>query len=190
MLLDQKRTKRIVQVVAILTSVAFAGVIFVVLGLILFGGGGSSPQSDLLDAARERVAAEPRSPDAYSDLASAHAANEQFDEAIAAASMAVDLAPNEFDGVQTLVALQLQQGRAGAAVEVLTAYTRRNPDDADAFLQLAQRAEQAGRTDLARLSYQRFLTLAPDDASAPDVQARLEQLRAAGGGAAPAPNGG
>ena len=36
MLLDQKRTKRTVQVVAVLTSIAFAGVIFVVLGLILF----------------------------------------------------------------------------------------------------------------------------------------------------------
>ncbi len=69
MLLDQKRTKRTVQIVAIVTSLAFAGVIFVVLGLIVFGGG-SSPQGDLLDDAMARVQREPDSAAAYDDLAS------------------------------------------------------------------------------------------------------------------------
>ncbi len=61
MLLDQKRTKRTVQIVAIITSLAFAGVIFVVLGLIVFGGG-SSAQGDLLDDALARVREEPAAP--------------------------------------------------------------------------------------------------------------------------------
>ena len=52
MLLDQKRTRRTVQVVAIITSVAFLGVIFIVLGLIFLGGGGQSAEDQILSDAR------------------------------------------------------------------------------------------------------------------------------------------
>lgn len=177
MLLDQKRTKRTVQIVAIITSLAFAGVIFVVLGLIVFGGG-SSPQGDLLDDARARVQREPNSAEAYDDLASAYAANERLTEAVDAAEKAVELEPASYQRIQTLISIQIRAGQADAAVNTLQDFTRENPQHAEAFLQLGQLAEQTGRTDLAGLAYQRYVTLAPDDPTAEDVRNRLAELQA------------
>lgn len=178
MLLDQKRTKRTVQVVAILTSIAFAGVIFVVLGLILFGGGGSTAADEELADARALVEERPQDADAWERLASAQAAPgvDEVDQAIASAERAVELDPGNFRRLQTLISLQIRQGRTGQAIIALQAFTAQNPQEAEAFLQLGQLAEQAGRTPLARLSYQRFLQLAPQDSTADDVRARLEQL--------------
>ena len=56
----------------------------------------------------------------------------------------------------------------------------RNPKNADAFLQLGQQAQEAGRTQLARLSYEAFLRLAPDDSNAAAVKERLTQLSGTG----------
>jgi len=180
-LLDQKRTRRTVQVVAILTSIAFAGVIFVVLGLVLFGGGGQSPEDQLLSDARARVEAEPNNADAWEQLASAYRAKEQFPEAIDAAEKSLELEPNDFSRVQVLIQLQLDTGNAAGAIAALQRYTAANPQDADAFLQLGQQAEAAGREPLARLAYQAFLRLAPDDPNAAAVRERLQQLQNGGG---------
>jgi len=186
-LLDQKRTRRTVQVVAILTSIAFAGVIFVVLGLILFGGGGESPEDQILADARARVEAEPQNPAAHEQLASAYAAKEEYPQAIDAAERAVALEPDDLSRVQVLVSLQLQSGDAAGAVATLQQYTADNPEDAEAFLQLGQQAEQAGRTPLARLAYQTYLRLDPQSPNADAVRDRLDEL--AGGGAPAAPSG-
>jgi Tfp pilus assembly protein PilF len=175
-LLDQKRTRRTVQVVAILTSLAFGGVIIVVLGLIFFGGGGTSPAEQVLDDAKARVEQQPNNPDAWEELASAYSGNDQPDQAIAAAEKAVALAPRDLRRIQTLVSLQIRGNDQAAAVATLQGFTQRNPKNAEAFLQLGQIAEQAGRTDLARLSYQRFLQLAPDDRLAEEVRTRLGEL--------------
>jgi cytochrome c-type biogenesis protein CcmH/NrfG len=177
MLLDQKRTKRTVQIVAILTSLAFAGVIFVVLGLIVFGGG-SSPQGDLLDDARAQVERNPNSAAAYDDLAAAYAANERLTEAVDAAEKAVELEPASYQRIQTLISIQIRAGQTGSAITTLQDFTRDNSEHAEAFLQLGQLADQSGRTDLAGLAYQRFVTLAPDDPTAEDVRNRLADLRA------------
>ena len=182
MLLDQKRTRRTVQVVAILTSVAFAGVIFVVLGLIFFGGGGQSAEDQILSDARARVEREPRNPEAYEELASAYAAKEEYPQAVEAAQRAVELEPGDFERVQVLVSLQLQAGQGAAVVATLQDYTARNPQDADAFLQLGQQAEQVGRVPLARLAYQTFLRLRPNDPNAQAVRDRLNELEGAGAG--------
>ena len=186
MLLDQKRTKRTVQIVAILTSIAFAGVIFVVLGLILFGGGGESAEDQLLSEAQARVETEPRNPDAWEQLASAYRAKEEYPQAIDAAERALELAPDDFSRVQVLVQLQLDTNNPDGAIDALQDYTARNPEDADAFLQLGQQAETAGREPLARLAYQAFLRIAPDDPNAEAVRERLQELQPGG---APAPSG-
>ncbi|MDX6554268.1 MAG: hypothetical protein QOD86_463 [Miltoncostaeaceae bacterium] len=177
MLLDQKRTKRTVQIVAIMTSLAFAGVIFVVLGLIVFGGG-KSEQSGLIDDAMARVRENP-SASAYEDLASAYAGNNQLPEAVDAAEKAVELQPASYQRIQTLVSLQSRAGQLGAAIITLQAFTRDNPRHAEAFLTLGQVAERAGRADLAGLAYQRFVQLAPNDRTADDVRARLLELQSA-----------
>ena len=108
--------------------------------------------------------------------ASAYSGNEQPTEAIDAAEKAVALAPKQLRRIQTLVSLQVRGGDGAAAVQTLQTFTQNNPQNAEAFLQLGQIAQQAGRTDLARLSYQRFLQLAPDDRLAEDVRAQLREL--------------
>jgi cytochrome c-type biogenesis protein CcmH/NrfG len=185
-LLDQKRTRRTVQVVAILTSVAFGGVIIVVLGLVFFGGGSASPDDQLLSDAKTRVQQEPRNPDAWEQLASAYRAKNELPPAIDAAEKALSFAPNDFSRLQVLISLQLDHGESAAAVDALSAFTVRNPKNADAFLQLGQQAQEAGRTQLARLSYEAFLRLAPDDSNAAAVKQRLSQLAGTGTQTAPA----
>ncbi len=178
MLLDEKRTKRTVQVVAILTSIAFAGVIFVVLGLILFGGGGETVADQELSDAQALVEERPNDPAAWERLAAAQAAPgiDRVDDAIVSAQRAVELDPEDYRLLQTLISLQIRQGRTADAIVALQAFTATSPQNAEAFLQLGQLAEQAGRTPLARLSYQAFLRLAPDDPAAEEVQNRLNGL--------------
>lgn len=168
-----------VQVVAVLTSLAFAGVIFVVLGLIFFGGGGQTLADEQLGTAKDLVEKEPRSADAWEQLASAYAGKEQFDEAITAATRASALDPDDFRRLQTLVSLQVRQRNTNAAIETVQKYTAKHPENAEAFVQLAQLAEDGGKTALARLSYQTFLRLAPDDPNAKAIRARLKELTSA-----------
>lgn len=182
MLLDQKRTRRIVQVVAILTSLAFAGVIFVVIAFVIFGGGGGTQgvNSELIGAAQDRVDAAPNDPDAWGQLAAAYAADQDFVQAIPAAERAVELSGgDDYAPVRTLVSLQIQNNNPDGAIEALAAFTARNPDNADAFLQLGTLADQNARTQLARLSYQRFLVLSPDDTQAPTIRDRIRELESA-----------
>ena len=186
MLLDQKRTRRTVQVVAILTSLAFGGVIIVVLGLIFFGGGGASAEDQLVSDAQSRVEQEPGNPDAWEQLASAYRANDELPQAVAAAEKALSFAPNDFSRVQVLMSLQLDNGDAAGAIGTLSDFTARNPTNADAFLQLGQQAQEAGRTQLARLSYEAFLRLAPDDSNAAAVRQRLSDLSGTGAQTTPA----
>ena len=176
-LLDQKRTRRTVQVVAILTSLAFAGVIFVVLGLIFFGGGGESAEDQILDDAIARVENEPRNPEAYEELASAYAAKEDYPQAIAAAGAPSRSSPTTSGGCRcwSRCSSRRATGRRPRSRRCRT-YTAGNPQDAEAFLQLGQQAEQAGRTQLARLAYQTFLRLEPDDPNAEAVRDRLNEL--------------
>lgn len=165
-----------VQVVAIITSLAFGGVIIVVMGLIFFGGGGTSAADQVLSDAKSRVKEQPNNPDAWEELASAYSGANQQAAALGAAKKAVSLAPRDYRRTQTLVALQVRGGDQAGAVTTLQGFTQRNPRNAEAFLQLGQTAEQAGSTALARLAYQRFLQLQPDDRLAAEVRTRIKQL--------------
>lgn len=184
-----------VQVGAVVTSIAFVGIFPVILFFIVFGGGGSGGgHNDLVGPAEELVAERPQDPEAWEELASAHAAGQNFDEAIEAEQMAVELDPKNFDRVSTLVGFHIQTNNPAAAVEAVQSYTQANPKDADAFLTLGQLAANVGRFPLARLSYQRFLRLSPDSPDAPAVRQAIEQLDSGGGGppaaAEPAPQHG
>lgn len=169
-----------VQIVAVITTIAFIGLVPVIIltsiGIGPFAGDGNSAQADLIAEAQDRVDATPKDPDAWEDLAAAYAADQDFEQAIEAAQMAVDLDKGAWDRVQNLVSIEIAAGQNAEAITALQSYTTRDGANAEAFLQLGQLAEQAGRVDLARLSYQRFLMLEPDDPSAPAVQDRLDQL--------------
>lgn len=175
MLLDEKRTKRVVQVVAILTSIAFVGTIFVVLAIVLFGGG-ASPERDQVNEIRSLVEDAPDNADLWQQLASAHIAAGDQQEAVDAAERAVELQPDSLRNVSTLTLALQQAGDAEGAVDVLQEFTNRNRDNAEAFLQLGQSAQAVGRTAVARLAYQRFLQLEPESARAESVRELLAQL--------------
>jgi tetratricopeptide (TPR) repeat protein len=172
--MDQKRTKRTVQVVAIIAAIGFAGVIFVVLALIIFGGGSGSPADQVVDDAMERVEATPRDAAAWDDLASAYMSAQRSEDAVRAARRAVELAPRNFEYVQTLVTALGDDDEA--IITALQDFTRRNPTNAEAFVGLGLRAQSANRIPLAKLSYQAYLRLQPNGSLAPEVRATLDQL--------------
>lgn len=179
MLLDEKRTKRTVQVVAIFTSIAFVGTIFVVLAIVLFGGG-SSPERDQVNEIRALVDDQPGNADLWQQLASAHIAAGDLPEAVEAAERSVELAPGSFRNVSTLALALQQAGDDEGAVDALQEFTSQNRQNAEAFLQLGQAAQGVGRTAIARLAYQRFLELEPDSARADAVRELLPQLAGQG----------
>lgn len=177
MLLDQKRTKRFVRVGAIIATAGVVAIAGIVIAMAIFGVGGSSSGQQIKDA-RHLVEQQPTSPVAWDRLASAYRADGQTDKAIEAAQKAVSLAPHEFTRTLTLVKLFSDAGRPGQAIDAVQDYTRRNPQDAEGFLQLGYQAENNGRKALALLSYQRFLTLDPQNTSAEAVRKRMKALGA------------
>jgi tetratricopeptide (TPR) repeat protein len=74
-------------------------------------------------------------------------------------------------------AFQRMQSAYGSAVAQYKKVAARTPNDPTAQLQLASTAENAGDTKTAIAAYKRFLKLAPDDPSSPDVKKRIKQLR-------------
>ena len=120
---------------------------------------------------------EPQSADAWEQLASAYAGAQQLDQAVNAQKHAIALDPDSLPRIRSLIALQSQAGETTAAITTLQAYTARHPRSSDAFLDLAQLAEQAKKTALARLSYQAFLRLSPDDPNAAAIKAKIKSLQ-------------
>lgn len=175
MLLDEKRTKRIVRIVAILTSVAFAGVGAIVIALVIFGGTPSASEQLVKDA-RSEVEARPNDAEAWNRLASAYLADGKNPEALEAAEKAVDLAPRDFGNTQVLVSVLDRLGDPDGQITALQDFTKLVPDEPQAFLQLGQLAQQQGRNPLARLSYAAYLNLNPEGATADAVREALDGL--------------
>lgn len=173
-----------VQIVAIVTAIAFVGlfpiVILASLGIGPFQGGAND--TSLVDEAQDAVDANPQDPEAWEQLASAYVGEEDLARAVEAAQKAYQLDPGTYGRVSNLVTLQNEAGQTQQAIVVLRKYTARKDADPEAFLLLAQEAETVGNTNLARLSYLRYLQLEPDSPNKAAVQDRLDQL--AGGGVA------
>jgi cytochrome c-type biogenesis protein CcmH/NrfG len=74
-------------------------------------------------------------------------------------------------------AIQKMQSAYGSAVAQYKKVAARTPHDPSVQLQLASTAENAGDNKTAIAAYKRFLKLAPDDPSAPDVKKRIKALR-------------
>ena len=164
-----------VQIIAVFTSLAFAGVIFVVMGLVFFGGGDQSVAEQQVSDAKALVQESARrTPDAWEQLASAYAGTEDFDQAIAAATKASALDPNSSAACRRWSRCRSARRRPTTRSPWCRSTARRTPKNADALLQLGQLAQTAGRTPLARLSYQTFLRLVPDEPSADAVRDQLK----------------
>jgi Flp pilus assembly protein TadD len=175
-LLDQKRTKRMVKIVSIICAVAFVGVLPVVLGLVVFGGGSSHGNDQLIEEAEARVEAAPTDIQALVDLAAQYRASGRDQDATTTIQRAIAVGPADGEDLQALVSGL--SGNAGQQLQVLETYTKANPNDAEAFFTYGQTAEAAGQLLTARLAYQRAAQKAKAGTTLrSNAQAALERLR-------------
>lgn len=212
------------------------------LGNVFQGSGDSGLPS--ISAAENRIAENPNDAQAYRDLATAHQASGDIDEAIAALENFIRLRPKNVDGLRELAALYLAktseaqqeaslanlrasyivpgayidtifldgqplepdvissavgdrlsqpvnealteaQNASQQAVEMYRRIADAQPRDPNTQLELAQAAQNGGDIATAIAAYERFLRIAPEDPTAPDVRRILRQLRQAQSATAP-----
>ncbi len=165
-----------VVIVSIICAVAFVGVLPVVLGLVVFGGGSASQTEQVLKDAESRVKASPNSIEALVTLAGQYrGAGRQQDEVVTL-QKAIAVGPKDNQELQLLLGGLAQQ--VGQRLQVLQAYTKSHPKDAEAFLTYGQTAETASQTLVARLAYQRALQLAPKGSTfRQNAQTGLDRLK-------------
>lgn len=179
MLLDQKKTKRMVKIVSIICAVGFVGVLPVVLGLVVFGGGPSTAQDAAKQAIKDaeaKVSAAPGDVTALVDLATQYRAANRTQDAAVTLQRAVTAGAKNSAELTTLVtglsdspALQLQ---------VLQTYTKSHPKDGEAFFTYGSTAERAGQILAARLAFQRAVQVAPKgSALAQSAQQALNRVK-------------
>jgi tetratricopeptide (TPR) repeat protein len=204
-------------------------------GNIFQGSGDSGVPS--IESAEKRVSENPRDAQAFRDLATAHQAEGDTDDAIEALQSYVELRPKDVDGLRELAALYLAktseaqqkaneanlraayivpgatiagtiviggkpldpdpisravnerlseavnaalteaQTASSQAVEMYRRIAAVQPRDPNVQLELAQAAQNAGDTATVISAYERFLEIAPDDPTAPDVRRILRQLK-------------
>ena len=167
-----------VVIVSIICAVGFVGVLPIVLGLVVFGGGGTGSQTQqVLKDAENRVKATPDSIDALVALAALYrGANRTQDEAVTL-QKAMGVGAKNNNELQLLLGGLSQL--VGQRLQVLQTYTKSHPKDADAFLTYGQTAETANQTLTARLAYQRALQLAPKGSTlSQNTKIALDRLKA------------
>jgi tetratricopeptide (TPR) repeat protein len=207
------------------------------LGNIVQGGGGSGVPS--VGSAEKRVSENPRDPEAFRDLATAHQAEGNTDDAIEALENLARLRPKDVSALRDLAGLYLAkaaeaneaaqnanfraayivpgatiagltiidgkpldpdpissavngrlsetvnihfqeaQTASASAVDAYRRVTVALPKDANARLDLASAAVDAGDNETAIKAYQAFLRLDPQNPLAPDVKQQLKDLKKA-----------
>jgi len=199
-LLDRKRVKFWQRIIFGLMALLMAG--FGIAGVLgAFpgcGGGGPAPITDRIEQLEAKLQASPGAATTLRSLAEAYqqlgAQQPQGSEAqIAAWQTAADSYQRYIEALgdpaddagttQKLVdtyiilaSLYTQLGDAEALVRVYGQLTDLQPNNAENYLYYGQAAQNAGRTDLAVLSYRKYLELEPDSQFAADVRALLEEL--------------
>jgi predicted Zn-dependent protease len=176
MLLDQRKTRRMAQIVAIIAAVGFVGIIFIVVGVLVFQGD-STPEGDAVKLAMESTRNRPKDPVAWDELANAQANAQNYPEAVKAAQTALNLRPRDANRLGNLVTFMSQANQNPQAFTLLERFTARNPNNAQGFLLLGDMAERLSKKNVALLAYVTFLRLAPDSSLAPAVQQRLLELQ-------------
>ncbi|HEX2222395.1 MAG TPA: hypothetical protein VHK06_07700, partial [Candidatus Limnocylindria bacterium] len=137
-----------------------------------------------LERAVARVEANPRDPQALSQLADALLATGDADDRARGARVLIGLIglqPQNVDAYRRLITAYVEAGdyrNAAAATESLADVAPPGAPDVPFFRALIARAE--GRTDDASRELERFLGLAPDDPRARMARRLLDELRAGG----------
>jgi cytochrome c-type biogenesis protein CcmH/NrfG len=175
-LLDQKKTRRMVVIVSIICAVAFVGVLPVVLGLVVFGGGAQDASGQLIDDAKQRVEENPTSVRALVDLAAQYRAAGEPQDATTTLQRALALGPKTREDLQALIGGLSEQ--PALQLQVLQTYTKSHPKDGEAFFTYGATAEQLQQVLVARLAYQRAAQVAPKGSTlSQNAQAALTRLR-------------
>jgi tetratricopeptide (TPR) repeat protein len=203
----------------------------------IFQGSGTSGLPSI-SSAEKRVSENPRDAQAFRDLATAHQAEGNTDEAIEALQNYVGLRPKNVDGLRELAALYLAQAgeaqqraqeanfraaytvpgatiagtvlidgkpldpdpissavnqrlseavnaalseaqtASSQAVEMYRRIAEASPREPSVQLELAQAAQNAGDNTTAISAYEKFLKIAPDDPTVPEVKRILKELKA------------
>lgn len=175
MLLDQKRTKRMVKIISIICAVAFVGVLPVVLGVILFSDNDPSGQQQLIKDAESAVSANPSDIQALVDLASRYRSAGRADDANATINRAIAVPPKTADDVSAVV--YALADTPPKQLSVLKTFTTSHPKNAEAWLLYGQIAEQQTQALTARLAYGRALATAGTNATIRrDAQEALQRV--------------
>ena len=206
----------------------------------IFRNAGSGSGLPSVSEAQQRVAENPKDPQAFRDLANAQTAAGNTDGAIEALEGLVALRPKNTDALRELAGLYLTkassaseraqilqyrsqllapgalsetmfqlgsvvpttdpmtnavtthyetdisaaygeaQSAAKSAVDTYKKIAAALPKDPSVQLELAQAAQTTGDKETTIAAYEKFLKLAPDDPTAPQVRRELKQLRASG----------
>lgn len=171
MLLDQKKTKRMVRIVSVIAAIGFAGALLPILVLVIIQSDNPAQTIDTqqqIDDARALTKTRPRDAVAWHDLAQELIDADKATEAIAPARRAITLAPRDFENTRILVDALTQGAQTEGALEELQKFTTRNPQNVDGFLALGNLAFTSGKYALAKLSYQAVLTRESEGSAAYD----------------------
>lgn len=186
MLLDEKKTKRNVKIVSVIAALAFAGgLIPIMIYVIFFGGGQEDGTGQILKEAIAKTQSEPKNPDGWDDLAAYYRdqANNRTgdlpkatDAAKKALALTPEASPDKIARNETLVQILQTAGNGKQALNVANAFTNKHPNNPEGFFLLGSVARDEGNVPLARLSFERYLKLAPNGDLAEDVRAAVTNL--------------
>ena len=133
---------------------------------------------------RDALAANPDDADVLSELADAHLAGTSVDDlarAAAALQVLIALEPDRADAYERIIAAYLRAGDHANARAALASYEERaSADPVEVAFFDGLIALREGDPDRARVAFDRFLELAPDDPRVPMVRGLRDE--AAGGG--------
>ena len=174
MLLDQRKTRRMAQIAAIIAALGFAGIIVIVVVVLVVQGGPAS--NDPVKLAQKETKAHPKDPVAWDNLEAAYFSAQKLPEAQQAAQTAFDLRPNG-TRLETLATLMDQNGQTAQAFKVAQEFTATHPKDAQGFLLFGALAEKTAKKNVALLAYATFVRLAPNDPVAQTIRARIQFLQ-------------
>lgn len=214
MMMDRNRLGFWTRVVAIVLAAGFL-VSSILIGFTATGsynlleaiGGGQQQQQQQsqslgpqIGEAKQNLEENPKDPKAIKDLATLYLSDGQTSKGISVLEDGMNKAPDDAEIPVILGQARLQQAQAQPegerkdtfrqAGEAFVVATKRDPEDADAFLQAGSAYDQAGEPGEAIQYYNGYLDLEPKGNQADQVKKRIQTLLDEGGSAGSSQGGG
>ncbi len=113
-------------------------------------------------------------------LATRYIEHEDWEDALAAYRMALEIQPSRWDRKKATGYLETEVGNLADGISLLRDYLDRAPNDGEAWLFLGDGQARRGETDQARSAWIRFLELTPNAPEGPRVREDLRRMAAPG----------